>query len=147
MIGDFFGSSLLPPNPKELALTHADNLSRDAFDHNQEDLRILEELEKMSEDLDFLGHRYFVEGTRSFVVPVDVEEPQTTFDSYYDVMFEGQLISYSRLSIGKLIGHQSVRALCLTFDKALVLPSFTEVNESELLHIPAYAIDSIVRAN
>jgi hypothetical protein len=143
----FIGYSILPPTPKEIAIPHAEQFSRPDYDHSQDDARILEELEQMAYHLGFLGQRYFVDGTRSFVIPADTDDADVTYASYYGTMFEGELISYSRISIGRLVGHGAVRALCLTFDKALLLPTFEETQPSELLHIPAFAIDSIARVN
>jgi hypothetical protein len=143
MNNEFRISKFLEPNPKEIALLHAESLSRGQFEHTAQDQKTIDWLEKLSDDLGYLGHRYFVEGACSFIVPIDNDEPEVRYFSTYDTSFEGELVSYSRLTIGRLIGHSAVSALCLTFDKAFLLPTFHETHSSELLHIPAYAIDFI----
>jgi hypothetical protein len=147
MSTEFFSDNLLPPNPNEIAIQYATELSRADFEHTPNDAKVLEQLEEISTHLGFLGSRYFVEGTRSFVIPVDTDEPEVNYASYYGTTFEGVLVSYSRVTIGKIIGHNSVSALCLAFDNAFLLPTFEHTHPAELLHVPAFAINSITRVS
>lgn len=145
---DFFLSPFVPPNPKEIAIPHAERLSHKLFEHTQEDETTLAELEALSGALGFLGTRYFIEGTRGLVIPASlgIDEP-TEYSSYGGLMCEGELVSYSRVSVGQFIGHGAVRALCLALDKAIILPTFEPVPKSALLHVPVYAIDEIAKVD
>jgi hypothetical protein len=129
MSADFLGSSFVPPNPKEIAIPHAEAMSKSGFEHTEADRFMLAELEQVADELNFLGGRYFVECKRSFIFPADTGDESSIvhYYSYFDTILEGELISYSRLSIGQLVGRQAVRALCLTFDKSILLPTFIAV--------------------
>lgn len=146
-------SSFVNPDPKELALPHADKLSRTEFHHSPEDEETLAKLEEISDNLGFIGCRYFVEGSRGLVIPEDVVEEQTEYVSLNRLSFEGKFFSFSRVSIGQLVGRRAVSALCLVFNEAIILPEFKNLRDFEesdrprLLHVPVYAIDEISITN
>jgi hypothetical protein len=147
MSADFHEAMAIPTNPKDVALPLADKFSLPNFTRTQEVEQMLKDLEHMSEWLGFLGRRFFVECARSLVIPADTTEDEVEYHSVHGVMVEGSLVSYSQVSIGNFIGHSTVKALCLTFNDAILLPTFSLVDNSDLLHIPVYAIDSIVQVD
>ncbi len=57
--------------------------------------------------------------------------------------FEGTFACYSKLLIGKIVGGTSVRALCLTFHEAILLPFFDHLPERHLLYVPVQAVEYI----
>jgi hypothetical protein len=56
---------------------------------------------------------------------------------------EGTFISYSRVVIGRIVGANAVRALCLSFDNVTLLPFFDSLRDDHLLHVPALAVSSM----
>lgn len=139
---------IVPGNPASLAATAAEAEMRwrrqDAFQITPQDEQVLAHLEKTAESLEFLDQQYFVETSRALAIPVAFEDgEEKRYGNFYGLSFEGILKSYSRVLIGRVIGAQSVRAWCLTFDEVTLLPFFDELPEDRLLHVPALAVDSI----
>ena len=134
----------IPQDPKEIAMPYVEGLPRLEFEHTEEDTKVLTEIENISAALGFLGKRYYFEGSRGLAIPADTDEGVVKYTSYFGLACEAQLLTYSRISIGKFVGHGAVRALCLTFNNAItVLPDFHKVPGSDLLHVPVLAIDEI----
>jgi hypothetical protein len=92
-----------------------------------------------------LGRQYFVSAHRSLSIPVrfDANAPVSSFDFNEGLEFSGQLITFSTVRIGRNLGGNAVRALCLTFDNVTLLPYFDHLPEDRLLHTPAFAIREI----
>ncbi len=109
-----------------------------------EDEEILARMEQDADDLNFLDQTYFVETSRGLSIPASfgANEP-VTYGSFYGLTFEGTFRGYSKVMIGRIIGAQSVRAFCLTFEDALLLPYFDNLPADHLLHVPVLAVDSM----
>lgn len=141
-------SDLLNPpcNPKELASARAEQISAtsDNFEATNNDEFMLTELDYAAEELGFIGQNYFFSAFRGFVFPkqFDATKP-VTYHSIFDITAEGPFAAYSRVSVGRLIGVGTVRAVCLTFDEATILPSFTKLENDEMLFVPVLSIDSM----
>jgi hypothetical protein len=72
---------------------------------------------------------------------------KTTFLPHYACHFEGELACYARLSIGRIVGAGAVRALCLTFSAGtLVTPVFSELEQTDLFHVPVFAVQEISKS-
>lgn len=82
-----------------------------------------------------------------YVIPKSFEADEDIIPHKFDGLYvEGKLACYSRLSIGKFLGHGAVRAICMTFDQGtLVIPEFTELEEDDLLLIPVLSVQEISR--
>lgn len=109
--------------------------------------QVLVKLEKISEQLGF-HRRYFVETNRALAIPIsyDRDQPVTYTNFGEGLTFSGSLVTFAAVKIGRLaIAETSVRALCLTFDSALLLPYFETLEEDRLLYTPAYAITILGR--
>ena len=134
----------LPINPVELASKRAELEPSLSFDVMANDLQTLAELDSAASDLGFIDQTYFVESYRGFIVPGSFEATElVTYTSIYCLQFEAQFRCYSKVHIGRIIGGNAVRAICLTFTTALLLPSFEHTEDSELLHVPVLAVSEI----
>jgi hypothetical protein len=136
-----------PQDPVELANLRVQQTSAivDDFEITPEDERILAELDFAADSLGFIGRPYYLSAARGFVLPkeFDPSEP-VTYHSIFDVMAEGAFATYSKLRIGKLVGVGTVRAFCLTFDEALILPYFAQLEPDEMLLVPVLAVGTIL---
>lgn len=140
-------------NPAELALPYAEKLVRkgslDDYDQVSElECDHLSELEYLAEAAGMLNKKYFVNSGKLLILPADLE--QSEFVPYHvneGADFSGKLISFSTLRIGRNLGGQSIRALCLTFDNVTLLPYLDRVEEDRLVHAPAFAVTGIDRLN
>lgn len=136
-------------NPAELALPYAEKLvmkgELDSFDSvSTIEQRNLQELEYLAEVTGMLNKRYFVNSGRSIVLPADLEYSEfTPYEMSDGIDFSGKLISFSTIRIGRNLGGQSIRALCLTFDNVTLLPYFEQIDSDRLVHTPAFAVMGI----
>lgn len=133
-----------PSNPAELAEIRAQQSVDQAFDITIADQQLLAELDHGAEELGFLGQSYFVEATRALVVPATFQADQpVTYHSFFGLSFEGTFATYGKVHIGQLIGAGAVRAICLAFPKATLLPYFDDLDPQDILYVPALAVASI----
>jgi hypothetical protein len=136
-------------NPAELALPYAEEVVLsgylDDFDtvHATERKR-LEELEIQAAAAHMLGRQYFVSSGRSVILPAELEHDEIAqFESTDGIDFSGRLISFSTVRVGRIIGSNAVRALCLAFDNVTLMPFFEKIDDTKLLHAPAFAVRGI----
>lgn len=139
----------MPQTPVELASTRAEASVATGFDLTAADEQLVTELEFYADELGFLKQTYFVVAHRGFLVPniIPSDEPHTRVDFIDGITFEGRFITYSKVHIGKVIGGNAVRAVCLAFDSALLLPYFDRMEEDKLLHVPVLAVSSIAQSD
>ena len=137
-------------NPAELALTRADVISSSSnLENTLNEKRALFELDRISEQLGF-HKRYVVTAEQAFAIPINYDRNGPVTYDYYKggLTFVGMLATFATVKIGQLaVAETNVRALCLTFDSALLLPSFETLEEDRLLYTPAYAVSNIVSAD
>jgi len=135
-----------PRDPIELSRFRADAVSPQAFDHTTADDQLLAELDFAAGELDMHGKKYFVESSRAFLLPVKIDRDRgVSYTEFYGLTFEGVFTTYSRLSIGRLIGSpNTVRALCMAVGEATLLPYFDNIPDGSMLHIPVLAVNHIV---
>jgi hypothetical protein len=137
-----------PEDPRELAQNRAHELCGPDFDHNQTDNHVLAELDYAAQQCNFLESTYFLSVYSAFIIPRQWDaQDSVTYVRLPELQLEGKLACYSKVSIGRLVGRGSVRALCLTFQEALLLPFFDRVESSDLLHVPVLAISNIVQTD
>ncbi len=136
----------LATNPAELALPFVEAIdTRSELSIGKEEERILVELDHLTDAAHMHGV-YFTQAGRALSIPVTFESDKPTgYTSFNSLTFEGRLVTYSVVKIGRLIGATSIRALCLSFDEVMLLPFFDTLPEDRLLHVPALAIDSMSR--
>lgn len=136
---------LAPPNtPHELAELRAEQTFTAAFDISAEDEHLLAELDHAAAELGFHGRSYFVEAGRAIIAPASFEADQDVpYFNFPGLTFEGQFATYSKVHVGRVLGGSSVRAVCLTFDTATLLPFFDPIEDGHLLHVPVLAVQSI----
>jgi hypothetical protein len=135
-----------PSNPAELAEIRAQQSTDQSFDMTKADLQLLAELDHGAEQLGFLGQSYFVEANRALVVPASFEATElATYRSYFGLAFEGTFATYGKVHIGQLIGTGAIRAICLAFPRATLLPYFDDLDPQDILYVPALAVASIER--
>lgn len=140
----------MPGDPIELATLRAEQSvlaqTSDGFEFTTQHEQEITELEHGAEQLDFLGQNYYVDARTGFSVPAsfDATKP-TTFNRFDEgIMFSGELVTYSRLHIGRIVGANAVvRALCVTFDNVMLFPYFEKVEQDRLLHVPVLAVETI----
>lgn len=134
----------LPANPAELAKKQAENAGYASFPVDAADEMVLTELEHGAEMLGFTDQSYFVEAGRSMILPVSFERDQpVSYLNFYGLSFEGLFVTFAKVHIGRLVGQESVRALCLTFTDVTLLPYFDDIPADSLLYVPALAVDTI----
>lgn len=133
-----------PTTPVELAELRAEQHVTAGFEMTVEDERLLAELDHAAEQLDFHGRNYFVETGRALITPAsfDADSPVAGFD-FFGLTFEGSFATYSKVHVGRILGGNSVRAVCLTFRSATLLPFCDQLEEGHLLHVPVLAVESI----
>ncbi len=137
----------IPKDPVALATPVAETKFLDSsFEGSREDDRDLVELDRMADSSGLWGG-WFVEASCGFITPASFDaNVQVNYCALDGLYFEGNLACYSRLSIGRFVGHGAVRALCLTFGSGLLVsPSFVPLDSRDLLHIPILAVDRIER--
>jgi len=134
-----------PRDPIELSIIRAEDVPLQAFDHTVTDERLLAELDFAARELELHGKRYYIESNRAFLLPVESDAgTKLTYTEFYGLTFEGEFSTYSRISIGRLLGSpHTVRALCIAVGSALLLPYFDNIPEDSLLHVPVLAVNHI----
>jgi hypothetical protein len=134
----------LPTDPAALAAERAQLASATDFDIQLHDEFMLAELEHGAQQLGFMNQTYFVEAGRSVVLPSTLETGKSVkYVDIFGLTFEGKFAAYAKVHIGKIIGGQTVRAVCLMFDEATLLPYLDTLPEDQLLYVPALAVNSI----
>lgn len=141
-------------SPAELALPLAERLVLEGhFDGfksaNTDEHAELVALEAMADIAGMLGRQYFVSSGRSVAVPVSFEadQPVNTYDFNEGLDFSGTLVTYGSVRIGRDLGGNAMRALCLTFDNVTLLPYFDKLQSDRLLYTPAFAVRTIDMLN
>jgi hypothetical protein len=137
-------SELVPPDPAALAEIRAEQAVSSAFEVSSIDHHMLAELDHGAELLGFINQSYFVQSFRALVLPSSFEagEPVPCND-FFGLTFEGRFATYAKVCIGRIIGANAVRAVCLTFSDTTLLPTFEELPDDKLLFVPALAITSM----
>ncbi len=134
-------------NPVELALTRADVISSNPnLENTPNEERALVELDRISEQLGF-HKRYIVTAEQAFAFPISYDRNKPVTYNYFKggLTFVGILATFATVKIARLaVAETNVRALCLTFNSALLLPYFETLEEDHLLYTPAYAVNDIV---
>ncbi len=137
-----------PDNPLEIAKPFAEQVgSREIFGALPDEETLLVSLDEISTIAQTEGS-YFVETGRALSIPAsfDAAEPVELIN-FFDLTFEGPFTSFSIVHVGKIVGAFSVRALCLAFEEATLLPYFDSIPSDHLLHVPVLAVESIARTN
>jgi hypothetical protein len=119
-------------------------------------VRILSELQQAVTALDIINRRYWIETGRGIALPKPEVQEMTAegvpVQDFYGLHFEGLFRGYAKLDIGSITHHDtvgrrmgstSVKALCLTFNEATLLPLLEELPEEQLLFVPVPAVDII----
>ena len=135
----------IPSDPVSLAAVRAEqSVNTDGIEATVTDHLLLAELDHVAEQLGFPNNRYFVESHRSIVTPAsfDADQPTTIVD-FFGLTFEGEFVTYAKLHIGRIIGAGAVRAVCLVFTNARLLPYLDKVPSDKLLYTPVLAVESI----
>ncbi len=120
-------SRLEIPTPATIALPIAEQMVTgglfDVFKPSHEEQKAIITLENDADSFGMLDKDYFVEAGRMFSMPVSFEADELVrYDELPAISFEGRLVSYSTLRVGRIIGANAVRALCLAFHKVTLLP-------------------------
>ena len=144
----------IPSTPANLAIPFADRLMQsgelDGFTSaTPGSQQILVDLERFATDAEMLDRSYFVESYRSMCIPASFKDKEEV--SYYNfgegLTFEGTLATFGIVKVGRILGGNSVRALCLVFSRATLLPYMDEVEPDHLLYTPAYAVKGMSRTD
>jgi hypothetical protein len=138
--------------PDPVALAEEDALrvfyQPDDFERKPEDAEILNRLDFLAGELNFIDQAYFVRSARALAIPVEdftSDERVSVWDLKGEEFtgFHGTFACYSKVQIGRIIGAQSVRALCLTFHEVTLMPYMDSLPEQHLLYVPVPAVDKI----
>lgn len=141
-----YGFEQMPGNPADLAAVQAEEsaLTMVEFEITRADQQALLALDHVASELKFIGQKYFVESRRSLSIPVSFEaDEDVSHINFMDLTFEGTFACYSKVVVGRILGHHSVRALCLTFHEVTLLPFFDGLPDDHLLHVPVLAVATI----
>ncbi len=134
----------IPATPVELASPIAESSSSQVFDMTDQDILQLAFLEHSAEALGFLRKSYFIEAYRGVILPADLSgADRITYVNLMGLAFEGRFLTYSKVHIGRLAGVGAVRAVCMAFESATLLPFFDTVSEDQLVHVPVLAVETI----
>lgn len=121
----------------------------DGFDGNNREIdRRLVEIDERAQSLRFLNEPYLVTSRLALSIPVSIDaDEQTVSHIRFDegLMFKGDLVTHSAVKVGRFIGGNAIRALCLTFDNITLLPFFDSIPDDHLLYVPAFSIQDIDR--
>lgn len=132
-------------NPAEIAEPFAlKNFASLEFEHPVEYKDSLRELTELSE-IGQMFRTWQLGASLGFVIPKEFDEHDTvSYHRLEDLYFEGELDSYSAISIGKLVDYGAVRALCMTFESGMfVLPAMVEIEPEDRLHVPIMAVTNM----
>jgi hypothetical protein len=135
-------------NPAELALPYADKIEPSSkLDTSESEEQLLTELDRLTAIAD-MHSIYFAQVFKALSIPASFESDSTvSIGNFNSIAFEGKLITYSIVKIGRIIGQESVRALCLSFDEVTLLPLYDYLPTDHLLHVPVVAVDSMLRTS
>lgn len=136
----------MPDNPAELAAVRAEQMTLASTDFSitAQDASGLGELDYAAGQLGFIGNKYFVEASRSLSLPVSWNKDKpVSYVNFMGLTFEAEFVSYSKVVIGRIVGAHAVRALCLVFNDAMLLPYFDQLQDDHLLYVPVLAVNSI----
>lgn len=139
---------LLPADPATLAGQEAlDAFHKPAgFTGSTKESSTLKRLDSLAAEFSFTNTAYWVNANRGLSIPVSFEaHEEVSIINFFKMAFEGTFKCYAKVAIGRIIGVEngSVDALCLTFDKATVLPYIEQLPEQHLLYVPVLAVDKI----
>ena len=138
--------ALQPKDPVELASIRAKDtgMTCDDFESTTNEEWMLTELVYAANELGFIGRNYFFNAVRGFIFPKQFDQNKpVNYHSINNLTAEGPFATYSKVSIGKIIGTGTVRAVCLTFDKAIMLPYFKSLDDDDMLFVPVLSISSM----
>lgn len=155
--------SIIPRNPVEVTKPFAYELifnkEFDRFAHSDKEVSTLYDINLALEQLG-MKKDYWVETDLAFVLPEDTspdEEGNVNFVRINDqTEFKGELLGGRSLKMGKVIGEQSVRSICLTFHETTILSTTTtgdavipinaDLEEEHRMYVPVFAVRSIEQA-
>lgn len=137
--------NIIPQDPVELAEVRAEQLTSHNFEMSERDMREIAELEHAAELLGFQGEQFFVDAHIGYELPVSFDKRSPVRHRVYDdgLSFEGELVTYSRVHVGSIIGVGAVRAISLAFNNVTLLPYFSEIKADSLLYVPVLAVSRI----
>ncbi len=143
-MAEIFGSL---DNPAELAKPFAEHVSsRTVFGTQPDEALLLAQLDTLATEIKAEGN-YFVQTGRALSIPAFFEKDEEVgLIDFYGLSFEGPFRTYSIIHVGKLVGQASVRALCLSFSEATLLPYLYSLPSDHILHVPVLAVEDIARA-
>jgi hypothetical protein len=134
----------VPRDPKELARVLAMQIPSNRFEHTEADERMLAKLDRDATELGFIGQSYLVDTSKALILPASwSKDKPVVYTDIPGISFEATLSSFGRVSIGRVAKDRPVRALCLVFDSALLLPYFDYTNESDVVYAPVLAVNTI----
>lgn len=140
-------SEIVPfTNPAEIARSYAEDLMMgghlDEMTNSSAEKDALAELTQIAHEADMLQSKFYVRSYKSIITPATQETLQdvtiTNFDHGLD--YSGRFIGFSTVRIGKLMGGNAIRALCLAFEDTTLLPYFDEVPDDKWLFTPVHAV-------
>lgn len=141
-------SEFTTPNPALLAAEHAKAVFMQAGNHADSpyDRQVLRELGAAARGMGFTDRLYAVRAVRGVSVP-DSHDPnkrgEVSLIIFDRPAFEGMFKGYSKVQIGKTIGHDSMRALCLRFDAVKIGPSGIALPGNHTLHVPVPGVSAM----
>jgi hypothetical protein len=132
-------------SPLDLAQRYASELIEggvlDTFDTTEEELKALSELDEYGLNAGAFEGTYIVQAGRSIALPADFTDDDNVHGEEYEgILFAGELKTHSVVRIGRRLGGQSMRAVCLAFENVRTLSYSEPIPESSLLHVPALAV-------
>lgn len=135
----------IPKDPVELSRSRAESAGSSMFDHTPQDRAMLAELDYAADELNFINQSYLIETGLAFIIPTKWDRHSSVSYQRIDgLTLEGDFGCFSRVSIGRLYSSpHTVRSLCLTLRRAILLPYFDQIPDDNLMYIPVLAVRTI----
>ncbi len=133
-------------NPFELGKSYLGKLGNiNNFDTNPVEEKVLIELDDICTKAEINDQKYFTSATKAFAIPLSFPSSEkVSYHEFQRLDFEAVFVTYSIIKIGQFVGGSAVRALCVTFNDALLSPYFDYLDNDHLLHVPVLAISNMV---
>lgn len=130
---------------EDIALAGFGNFS--FYVNSPRDLEDLDQLDDMASKAGLMGD-WAIEAERAYIIPAigEVSVRNLEIGVLSDIRFKGSFLCYSRVNIGRVLGFNAVRSLCMTFDNGVLAdPEIIFIEDDQLLHIPVLATQDMSR--
>lgn len=136
----------IPDNPATIGQPLAEKLvmggALDVMEHTSAEVEALGELTRIVHAASMLGGRYFVESAKSVLTPATEQMLHDVTVTHFNTKlhFTAEFTGYSTVRIGRLIGGNAIRALCLQFKNVTLWPYGDTLPDDKWFFTPVHAV-------